>query len=171
MYISLGESDRGCNHDEYANEGIFVKNVVLDYPMGQPQKAVLTGGKNRGLGLLVSASRTVVDNFRSKGFGGALGVSNYRYARVQNSSFEYSITQVNVLSRYAFLLNNTGARRREFVAAGDGISMHGMMCRDNIQFRGKRHRGPWARQERRGGYLRGSARRKLRLRLGVGRRG
>lgn len=136
VYISLGESDRGCNHDEYANEGIFVKNVVLDYPMGQPQKAVLTGGKNRGLGLLVSASRTVVDNFRSKGFGGALGISNYRYARVQNSSFEYSITQVNVLSRYAFLLNNTARGRREFVAAGDGISMHGMMCRDNIHFEG-----------------------------------
>ena len=86
MYISLGESDRGCNHDEYANEGIFVKNVVLDYPMGQPQKAVLTGGKNRGLGLLVSASRTVVDNFRSKGFGGAFPITDTPACRTAASN-------------------------------------------------------------------------------------
>lgn len=141
VYISLGESDRSCNHDEYANEGIFLKNVTLDYPMGKPQKAVLTSGKNRGLGLLISSSRVVVDNVHIKGFGGAIGVSNYQYARVENSSFEYSITQVNVLSRYSFLLNNTVRGRREFIEAGDGISMHGMMCRDNIHFEGNDIRG------------------------------
>ena len=141
VYVQLGESDRGQDHDKYTNEGLFVKNVTIDYPMAKPQKAVLTGGKNRGLGLMISGSHVVVDNVHVKGFGGALGISNHSYARVENSSFEYSITQFNVLNGYSFVLGNTVRGRREFITAQDGVSMHGMMCRNDIHFEGNDIRG------------------------------